>query len=121
MKKSNDIKTQKLIDSIEILHNTKYLILQNLREIVFGIYPNTNERIMYGGILFSMDEDFGGVFVYENHVSFEFSNGYKFEDPKNLLEGKGKYRRHLKFKSMEDIAAKDVKFFVNQAVDIMKE
>lgn len=121
MKNSSDIKTQKFIDSIEILDDTKYQILQKLRSIVFGIYPKTNERIMYGGILFSLNEDYGGVFVYENHVSFEFSNGYKFEDPKNLLEGKGKYRRHLKFKSLEDIAANDVKFFVNQAVNIKKE
>ena len=85
MKNSSDIKTQEFIDRIENLNNIKYLILQELRKIVFDIYPKTNERIMYGGILFSLNEDFGGIFVYENHISFEFSNGYTMDDPNKLL------------------------------------
>lgn len=118
MKKSNDIKTQKLIDNIKILDSTKHQILEKLREIVFDNYPKVKERIMYGGIMFSLDEDFGGVFVYENHISFEFSYGYKFNDPENLLEGKGKYRRHLKLKSLDDIETKKMDFFVKQIKEI---
>ena len=38
------------------------------------------------------------------------------KDPNKLLEGKGKYRRHLKIKCKEDIEHKDVAFFVKQAV-----
>lgn len=36
---------------------------------------------MYGGIMFSPGDDFGGLFVYKNHVSFEFGNGAKFVAP----------------------------------------
>jgi hypothetical protein len=114
MHRSIDIETQTFIDSIKILDSQKYQILKNLRAIVFDNYPEVKERIMYGGILFSLTEDFSGVFVYKNHVSIEFSYGYKFDDPKNLLEGNGKYRRHLKLRSIEDLEIKKVAFFVKQ-------
>ena len=114
MKKSNDIKTQKFIESVEILDSTKHQILNKLREIVFENCPKVKERIMYGGIIFSLNEDFSGVFVYKNHVSLEFSNGYLFDDPKSLLEGKGKFRRHLKLRSLDDIEIKKVDTFVKQ-------
>lgn len=114
MKKSTDIKVQDFIEKIELLDPAKHLILQTLREIVLENYPKTQERMMYGGILFSLDDDFGGVFVYKNHVSFEFSLGYKLNDPEKLLEGKGKFRRHLKVKSLDEIEMKKVDFFVKQ-------
>jgi len=118
MKTSNDIKTQQFIDNIKVVDSGKYQILTILRDIIFGNNPKTREKIMYGGILFSVTEDFGGVFVYRNHVSIEFSNGFKFNDPTNLLEGKGKYRRHLKIRSLEDIETKKVEFFVKQSMEI---
>ena len=78
-------------------------------------YPKVNERMMYGGIMFSMeDEDFGGIFAYKKHISFEFGEGYKFKDPDKLLEGGGKFRRHLKIKTLKDVSNKNVKFFVAQ-------
>lgn len=118
MKKSNDTETQNFIDNIKVLDNTKYQILKKLREIIFDNYPEVKERIMYGGIMFSFKEDFAGLFVYKNHISFEFSYGYKFNDSENLLEGKGKYRRHLKLKSLDDIQIKKAVFFVKQIKEI---
>ena len=37
-------------------------------------------------------------------------------DPKKLLEGTGKFRRHLKIRSLSDIKDKKVEFFVKQIV-----
>ncbi|MDN5202781.1 DUF1801 domain-containing protein [Fulvivirgaceae bacterium BMA10] len=118
IKKSTDPKTQEFIDNIEILDQTQFQILNKLRGIVFDHFPQVKERIMYGGIIFSYDEDFGGVFVYKSHVSFEFSFGYKFNDPENLLEGGGKFRRHLKFRSLDDVEAKKADFFIKQAKEM---
>lgn len=115
MKKSKDERVQQLIRDFEALDTEKYAIIQRLRKIVFAAHPCVSERVMYGGIMFSLDEDFGGVFVSKHHVSFEFGNGFRMSDPKNFLEGKGKFRRHLKIRSMADIKAKEVEFFVNQA------
>ncbi len=44
--------------------------------------------------MFSLDEDFGGLFVRKRHISFEFGKGFLMDDPNKILEGKGKYRRH---------------------------
>lgn len=116
MKKSKDKKVQKFFEEIEIFNDKKFNILQELRKVVFKIYPKTNERMMYGGIMFSLEKDFGGIFVSKNHVSFEFINGFTMNDPKKSLEGTGKFRRHLKIMSLSDIKDKKVDFFVKQAV-----
>lgn len=116
MESKND-KVQNFLDGIMMMAGEQYNSLIEMREIVFNIYPKTEERIMYGGILFSLNGvDYSGLFVRKNHISFEFSNGYIMKDPNKSLEGRGQYRRHLKIKSQEDISNKDVAFFVKQAV-----
>lgn len=116
MKNSKDEKVQAFLDEIMHLNEEQFQILQRLRSIVFEQHPATSERIMYGGILFSLAEDFGGIFAYKNHVSFEFSLGYQMKDPKQVLEGGGKFRRHLKIRTLQDIDDKQVDFFVKQVV-----
>jgi len=111
---STNPKIQTFLDQTMLRDHTKYEVLDALRQKVFEQYPNVEERMMYGGIIFSLTEDFGGVFVYKNHVSLEFSYGYKLNDPDQLLEGGGKFRRHLKLKSLADIVTKKVDFFVKQ-------
>ncbi|MCH7962778.1 MAG: DUF1801 domain-containing protein [Bacteroidetes bacterium] len=117
MKKSKNEKVQKFLDEIIMIDGEKFITLNAMREIVFSTYPKTDERIMYGGIMFSLNnEDFGGLFVRKNHISLEFSKGFIMKDPNELLEGSGKFRRHLKIKSKEDVRNKDVDFFIKQAV-----
>ena len=116
MKKSKNERVQKFIDEIKEFDPEKYSILQNLRKVVFSEYPQVNERMMYGGIMFSLEDDFGGLFVRKNHISFEFSNGYTMIDQDNILEGEGKFRRHIKIRSVGDIKLKKVWSFVKQVI-----
>ena len=116
MEKSENEHVQKYLEEIMMFNDEQFNILQKLREIVFQAYPKTNERIMYGGIMFSLDDEFGGIFVRKNHISFEFGNGFTMNDPDKLLEGNGKFRRHLKIRSLSDIYDKKVSFFVKQSV-----
>ena len=116
MKKSKDEQVQSFLEEIMMFNDEHFSILQKLRGIVFKIHPKTNERIMYGGIMFSLGSDFGGLFVRKKHISFEFGNGFRMNDPKKLLEGTGKFRRHLKIRSLTDIKDKDVEFFVKQTM-----
>ncbi|MCF6292508.1 MAG: DUF1801 domain-containing protein [Robiginitomaculum sp.] len=115
VKKSKRQQVQTFLDDIESLGGWKFLTLQKAREIVFNTYPDVDERIMYGGIMFSVSDDFGGIFVNKKHLSFEFSNGFEFNDPNKNLEGSGKHRRHLKLKEISDIKNKQLAFFVQQA------
>ena len=114
MSTSANAAVQEFIEKIMVEDEAKYQILKAVRKIVFTYYPKMEERMMYGGILFSLAKDVAGVFVYKHHVSLELSNGYRFEDKENLLEGKGKYRRHLKLRSIEEIETKDLAYFVKQ-------
>lgn len=113
---SKNEKVQKFLEDIMMIDSEKSEILQKLRKIVFSNYPKTDERMMYGGIMFSLEADFGGLFVRKNHMSFEFVFGVYMDDPHNILEGAGKLRRHIKIRSLADIEDKKVDFFVKQAL-----
>ena len=116
MRASNSQAVQTFLDEMEVFDAQKYEILQRLRAVVFEANQKVTERMMYGGIMFSLGDDFGGIFAYKNHVSFEFGAGATLADPNQVLEGKGKFRRHLKISSFVDIEQKDVANFVRQAV-----
>lgn len=116
--KSNDEKVRAFLKDLEKTKPEQFAIVSELRAIVFEHYPDIAERIMYGGIMFSLGEDFGGIFAYKQHISFEFSEGYQMQDPEKKLEGKGKLRRHLKIHSLADIEAKKLAFFVAQVASL---
>ena len=116
MKKSKNAEVQNWLDELKQFDKEKYAIVTSARQIVHTAYPQVLERIIYGGIMFTLDTDIGGLFVSKHHVSFEFSDGYQFTDPNQLLEGSGKFRRHLKLKQKTDVLEKEVAYFVSQAV-----
>jgi len=93
-------------------------IIISLREIILKTSPDAHEEIKYGGIVFSVDSELiSGIFVRKKHVSLEFGFGMKMSDPEGYLEGKGKYRRHLKLMNENEIVNKNVAFFVTQAFE----
>ncbi len=83
--------------------------------------PDIHSEIKYGGLLFKSGENgehLCGVFVYKKHVTIEFGDGYKLDDPTKVLAGQGKYRRNLKFSSINDIDRNLLKGFLVQAHQI---
>ncbi|MGJ8528207.1 DUF1801 domain-containing protein [Maritalea sp.] len=94
-------------------------IIAAIEELIVDLLPDATPRSMYGGTVLELvpgDHStlIGGYFAHKAHVSLEFSLGVNFEDPKGLLEGKGKFRRHLKLRSLDDIAEKQVAYFIKQ-------
>jgi len=103
------------LEEIKVIDTEKSKVLIKIRQIIFDLFPKTDERIMYGGIVFFFNEEmFSGVFLNKKHVTVEFSKGFLMQDSHALLEGKGKYRRHLKLKSMEDIVNYNLAFSCNK-------
>lgn len=117
MKKSNDPRVQQFLEDNQMVAPEKHTILQAARAVVFDIAPATTERFIYGGIMFTLADDFGGVFASKHHVSFEFGQGYLFKDPDKLLEGGGKFRRHLKLCEIDDVTSKNLAYFITQAAE----
>ena len=104
-----------MIDSI------KAEIVEKLSLVVTGLYPDVTLQKMYGGTVFELRKNdsksrFGGVYTYTNYVSLELSNGALFDDPKHVLEGAGKFRRHVKLHALNDIEMKNCLSFLRQAI-----
>lgn len=79
-------------------------LLQALRAAVLSLDATVSEEVKYGGLLYSAGAPFCGLFCYSAHVSLEFSQGARLPDPGGCLLGDGKFRRHLKFKDLEDVS-----------------
>ncbi|MFK8014787.1 MAG: DUF1801 domain-containing protein [Gammaproteobacteria bacterium] len=99
---------QALLDDIRLLGLEQFLLVERVRELVKEVISPISEEVKYGGILFSSEVPFCGVFAYKKHVSVEFGHGAKILDSLGHLEGKGKGRRHLKLNSVFDIETKNL-------------
>ena len=110
-----DRKVQCFLDELESMDSGKFEIVESVRREMKIIHPNVSERIIYGGIMFSLNaHDVGGVFASKKHVSIEFTSGYTMNDPEGVLDGVGKFRRHIKILELSDFVKKDVPFFLRQ-------
>jgi hypothetical protein len=101
--------------------DAKAKIIDNLEEMVVELAPDVNLRPMYGGTVIELETDnpksrIGGFYAYADYVSLEFANGVQFEDLDDVLEGTGKFRRHVKLRCVDDIETKTCKRFLDQAV-----
>ena len=116
MKSPNEKVNDFLID-IKSTRPERYEIVEEIRAVFINGNAEIDEDIKYGGIVFNISgELIGGVFLYKQHLSIEFSDGAKFDDPEKLLEGKGKMRRHLKILEKNELNTKNISFYINQAV-----
>ncbi|MDM0031864.1 DUF1801 domain-containing protein [Variovorax sp. J22P271] len=97
----------------------KHQIAVALRKEILRLARTATEKMIYGGVLYCLDDSFCGIFSYKTHVSLEFGEGYRFHDPARLLEGAGKYRRHLKFKQLSDIRDKHAALYIEQAIALV--
>ena len=65
-KQKNQI--DKFIKELRTSDFEKYEILIWLRNIVWDTFPKVNETFKYGGIVFSLKENFGGLFVFKKNM-----------------------------------------------------
>lgn len=109
----------KFLNELKSHDKEKYIIVKQLRSVILETCK-ADEEIKYGGLLYSKNKPFTGLFVSKAHVSMEFSEGAQFDDNKKLLQGIGKHRRHLKFTSASEINKTVVKNFLIQALKLQK-
>ena len=105
----------KINDFIQSLDEDKKRIVVSLRKQVLAIAPEATEEIKWGGLVFLSDRPFCGIMAYKKYVSVVFDRGAEITDSDNLLEGSGKFMRHLKIFQHEDIEDKKVEYFVEQS------
>lgn len=106
-----------LLQDFELANPSLAAIVAALRQMIRGTSPSLEEGVKYGGIVYTRDDTLlGGIFMSKKHVSLEFSFGASLVDKHRMLEGKGKYRRHLKFRTIEDILTKEAQYYISRAL-----
>lgn len=110
-----DIRINRLLEDFEFLNPELAKIVRSLRKIVLEVAPESEEKIMYGGIVFISDRMFCGIFQRKKYVTIEFDRGNEMNNTQQHLEGTGKYRRHLKIYKKEDIEIKKVKDYIQES------
>jgi len=110
-------KIARFIEDVSTVNIEQAEMIRQLISLFAHTAPNATIDMKYGGIVFLINSKLkSGIFVRKQHISVEFGEGYQFDDPEQLLEGKGRFRRHLKLFDLSDIQQKNVKFFVTQSV-----
>ena len=107
----------KLLEDIRLLDPERFQLVQALREIILGLDSTITEEVKYGGLLFSAEKPFCGIFSYTKHVSLEFGAGASLPDKFKVLEGEGKLRRHIKLSSIQEISGKHVREYLVLALN----
>lgn len=110
-----DQKVEKYVQDLQVLDSEKADIVISLRKLVSDIAPDAQEKMMYGGIVFMSGRLVCGIFARKKYVTVEFDRGVELDDPKGLLEGGGKYRRHLKLYDHDDIKHKQAVYYIKQS------
>ena len=109
---SDKARIETLEADLRLSHPGMYPIAERARQLLHNMLPQASERVIYGGFMFATEVDVCGVFVYTEHVSVEFGRGAELADPHGALEGKGKFRRHIKLRSADDIESKHLSEYV---------
>lgn len=111
---------QQFLSELKSHSKEKFEIVTQIRKLIIATDKQVKEEIKYGGLLYSDQRSYTGLYVYKNHVTMEFSAGAQLLDPKNRLSGDGKHRRYLKFTSTEHINKKEIVEFLQQAIVIAR-
>lgn len=108
-------RVEKLLNDIRLLDEDRYALVQSLRKLILSVGRGISEEVKYGGILYSAGSSFCGIFSYAQHVSIEFSKGAALPDRHKVLEGDGKFRRHIKIRTADEILSKKVREYIIKA------
>jgi hypothetical protein len=110
-------KVTALLDDLRDYRAEIYQIVCVLRALVQGTALDATEEVKYGGLLYTKKVPFCGIYAYAKHVTVEFSCGHALNDVRQVLEGQGKLRRHIKITALADIDSRYVKEYVDQAYE----
>jgi hypothetical protein len=68
-----------LLADIRLISEERHSTMQAVIALAQRLFSPLTAAVKYGGILFTSDVQFGGVFAYKEHVSVEFGFGADIE------------------------------------------
>lgn len=98
-------------------------IIARLDQLIRQSVPEAQTVAKYGGTLYTLRPDekegqFCGVFPYKDHVQLALTNGTALTDPKRLLTGTGKLRRHVNIGALDQIDAEGLTGLLQEAAQL---
>ena len=97
----------------------------NLRDYILNIHPKSNELLYHTHALtslYSVSEKMGDAFcmipIYNNHLNLGFNKGTLLNDPQKLLQGTGKWIRHIPIENETEFNNQDIKDLINRAHEL---
>jgi hypothetical protein len=91
-------------------------LIRILRKFVQRVVPHLEESVKWGnGCWVKGRVPIAYVYSAPDHVQFGFFNGSALKDPKRLLNGNGRYVRHIKVVLPDDIDEGAFTVLMNQA------
>ena len=91
-------------------------IIRALRRFVKRAAPELTESVKWGnGCWLGGKSPVAYVYSGRGYVQFGFFNGAALKDPKGLLQGSGKFVRHVKVRSPSEIDARAFAALLRQA------
>ena len=81
-------------------------ILQKLRKVILKTFPGIKEEMKWGVPVYGEGKYY--LASLRDSVNIGFSIKGMSEDEKNLFQGSGKFMRHIKINSIEDIDEKRI-------------
>src|SRR5215470_18506120 len=91
-------------------------VIKTLRTFVKRVAPRLQESVKWGnGCWVTGTVPVAYVYSAPDHVQFGFFRGSRLKDPRQLLEGKGQYVRHVKVRKASDIDGDALRALLRQA------
>ena len=97
------------------------------RALLFEVYPETVEVVWadqgtagYGTGPKKMTEQFVWLAPFSKHLVFGLYLGAQLPDPAGLLEGTGAKMRHVKVRTLDDVARPELRELVAAGVDRLR-
>jgi hypothetical protein len=92
-------------------------VIRKLRAFVKRVAPRLEESVKWGnGCWLSEDAPIAYVYAASDHTQFGFTAGAALDDPHGLLEGAGKWVRHVKLRKGSDLDESALASLLRQAI-----
>ena len=92
-------------------------IISAIRKLVKKTAPSLTETVKWGnGCWIGKEWPVAFLHAKDDHLQFGFFGGATLADPKGLLQGSGKFVRHLKVYTLSDIDETSFSRLIRQAV-----
>jgi hypothetical protein len=94
-------------------------LIRGLRKLAKRAAPALVESVKWGnGCWLKGEKPVAFVYSAPDHAQFGFFAGAALKDPKELLQGSGRYVRHVKIRSASDLDASALGALLRQAVKV---